>query len=197
MTEEEKARKVSAIKRINQRLTDIGKQLGKDTQYYQRFKNAILLSIPEEARTGSDTISRSEKTLDKIPNTVLADLLKFHTVGEIRKTAREQLAQDKGVKPSKISKTEVSDYIDLMDEVNKGLSKISKDDSKFYDIYWHNAGPGAKRPSYRTLKDMLDAREEAAEFRAAGNEEGAQYVENKLVKRIEAESEENWRRTFE
>lgn len=189
--------KVKDIKRINQRLVDIGKQLGKDSQYYQRFKNAILLSIPDDARTGSDTISRSEKTLDEIPNTVLADLLKFHTVGEVRKTAREQLAQDKGVKPSKISKAELNDYIDLMDEVNKGLSKISKDDSKFYETYWHNAGPGAKRPSYRTLKDMLDTREAAAEYRAAGNEEEAQYIEDKLTKRIEAESEENWRRAFE
>lgn len=189
--------KVKDIKRINQRLADIGKQLGKDSQYYQRFKNAIFLSVPDDARTGSNTISRSEKTLDKISNTVLADLLKFHTVGEIRKTAREQLAQDKGVKSSKISKTELNDYIDLMDEVNKGLSKISKDDSKFYDTYWHNAGPGAKRPSYITLKNMLDAREAAAEYRAAGNEEEAQYIEDKLTKRIEAESEENWRRTFE
>lgn len=194
--EEEKARKVSAIKRINERLAAIGREFGKDSSFYQRFKNAITLSIPEEARTGSGSISRSEKTLDKISNSTLDDLESFHTVGEIKKTAREQIAQDKGVKPSQVTQAEVKDYIDIMDEVNAYLEKITKEDSDFYRTYWNHAGVGAPRPSYTILKQMIDIREDAADLRLQGKEEEAQYIEDKLTKRIEAENEDNLGRLF-
>lgn len=187
MTEEEKARKISKIKRINERLLAIGRDpdLGKDSEFYQRFKNAIALSIPEDARTGTGTISRSEKTLDQVPDDVLDDLLKHHTVGQIKKTAREQIAAERGVKPTQVSKGEVSHYLDIMDEVTKYLSKLTKEESGFYDSYWKGR-KGLPRPSYFVLKDMMDTTETAKELRAAGNEEEAQYIEDKLSKRIDA-----------
>ena len=187
MTEEEKALKVKKIKRINERLLAIGRDpdLGKDSEFYQRFKNAIILSIPEDARTGTGTISRSEKTLDKIPDDVLDDLLRHHTVGLIKQTAREQIAAERGVSPKRISKGEVSQYLDVMDEVTKYLSKLTKEESGFYDTYWKGR-KGLPRPSYSILKDMMDTTETAKELRAAGKEEEAQYIEDKLSKRIGA-----------
>lgn len=187
MTEEEKARKVSKIKRINERLLAIGRDpdLGKDSEFYQRFKNAITLAIPEDARTGTGTISRSEKTLDQIPDDALDDLLKHHTAGEIKRTAREQIATETGRTPKEVTKGEVSSYLDVMDEVTKFLSTLTKEESGFYDTYWKGR-KGLPRPTYSILKDMKDTREEAASFRAAGNEEAAQYVEDKLSKRIDA-----------
>ena len=187
MTEEEKTQKIKNIKRINERLLAIGRdpELGKDSEFYQRFKNAILLSIPEEARTGTGTISRSEKTLDLIPDEALSDLLRHHTVGEIKRTVREQIAAETGRKPKEVTRGEVSRYLNIMDEVTKFLSTLTKEESGFYDTYWKGR-KGLPRPTYSILKDMKDTREEAASFRAAGNEEAAQYVEDKLSKRIDA-----------
>lgn len=190
MTEEKKARKVSKIKRINERLLAIGRDpdLGKDSEFYQRFKNAIALSIPEDARTGTGTISRSEKTLDKIPDDVLDDLLEHHTVGQIKKTAREQIAAERGVKSKDVTSGEVSRYLDIMDEVTKFLSNLSKEESGFYKTYWNSAGKGAPRPTYTILKDMIDTQRQSEALQLAGDTEAAKQVEDKLTKRIEAEA---------
>ena len=187
MTEEEKARKVSAIKRINERLAAIGREFGKDSELYQRFKNAITLSIPEDARTGSGTISRSTKTLDKISEQVITDLLKHHTVGQIKKTAREQIAREKGKPIKQVTSKEVSQYIDIMDKVTKYLSKLTKEESGFYQPYW-DKNKGGPRPSYTILKAMMDTTEEAKELRSMGKEEEAALVEDKLTKRRESEA---------
>lgn len=182
------AQKVSAIKRINERLAAIGREFGKDSELYQRFKNAITLSIPEDARTGSGTISRSTKTLDKISDDTINDLLQHHTVGQIKQTAREQIARDKGKSPKQVTSKEISQYIDIMDEVTKYLNTLTKEESGFYKRYWDHAGAGAPRPSYSILKSMIDSDKDAAHLRSMGKEEEASLVEDKLTKRIEAEA---------
>lgn len=188
MTEEEKARKVSKIKRINERLAAIGRDpdIGKDSAIYQRFKNAITLSIPEEARTGSGTISRSEKTLVMIPDEALDDLLEHHTLGEIKKAAREAAAAEQGIKPSQVTPDMVSDYLAAMDTVLEYLSDIPKGDSDIFATYWNSAGMGAPKPTYTILKDIIDTNNEAEELRLAGNEDEADFVEDKLHKRLKA-----------
>lgn len=188
MTEEEKARKVSKIKRINERLAALGRDpdIGKDSEYYQRFKNAILLSIPEAARTGSGTISRSEKTLDLVPDEALDALSKQHTVGDIKARAREEVAAEHGINKSQVTKEMVSDYIKTVDEVLKYLGNLTKGDSDIFDTYWRQAGAGAPKPTYTILKDIIDNKEEIDGLRAEGNEDEADYIEDKLFKRIKA-----------
>lgn len=188
MTEEEKARKVSKIKRINERLAALGRDpdIGKESEFYRRFKNAILLSIPEEARTGSGTISRSEKTLDLIPDEALDALNKQQTVGDIKARAREEVAAERGINKSQVTKGMVSDYIKTVNDVLEYLADLPKGDSEVFDTYWRQVGVGAPKPTYTILKDIIDDKKEIDELRAEGNEDEADYIEDKLFKRIKA-----------
>lgn len=187
MTELEKAQKVSKIKRINERMAEIGRKFGKDSGIYRDYKNSIMLSIPEDALTGAGTISRSEKTLDKIPDYVLNDLLMKHTAGEVMKEARKEAAEESKLSGRPIS---VEEYLGAQDFVyNLMVDDPRGEIYEAFQIYWDAAGDGAPRPSYVTLRDIILDMRSMDNMVKFGYPNEAQNIEDRLYKTIKARNE--------
>ena len=184
------AQKQSKIKRINDRLRQRRLQFGgKSSGFYLSFKNAIALAVPSQALTGEGTISTSKKTLDLIPDYVLDDLLRHHTVGEIKKEAAEAAKRESAITGKHIT---TEQYLKAQDKVEK---TIQEDGEKAYEalvIYWDTVGgrgAGAPRIPYTEWAHIIDKLYEQDAAISAGDSEAARNIEDKLRKRIEDRNE--------
>ena len=182
------AQKVSAIKRINERLAEMGRQFGKDSGIYRDYKNAILLAIPEEALTRSGTISHGAKALDVIDDQVLDDLLAKHTAGQVKKVAREEAKRESEETGEPVS---VDEYLEAMDYVYTVINDDPDEAYEAFETYWSIVGRGSSRPSYTVLRDIIETKRRADQEYDLGNKEAADNIENKLFKRLEQRNKFN------
>lgn len=185
------------IKRINDRLRQRRLQFGgKDSGLYQSFKNAIALGIPSDALTGEGTISTSKRTLDQIPDDVLDDLLRHHTVGEIKKEAVEAARRESEITGKTITPKQ---YIEAQDYVEK---IIQTDGDRAYEavtIYWDKAGgkgSGAPRIPYTEWANIINDLYDMDDAIKAGDSKAAHNIENKLYKRLEDRNEKQRARAY-
>ena len=182
------SQKVSAIKRINERLAEMGRQFGKDSGIYQDYKNAILLAIPEETLTRSGTISHGAKALDAIDDQALDDLLAKHTAGQVKKAAREEAKRESEETGEPVS---VDEYLEAMDYVYTVINDEPDEAYEAFETYWSIVGHGGPRPSYTALRDIIETKRRADQEYDLGNKEVADNIENKLFKRLEQRNKFN------
>ena len=98
MTDEEKR---SAIKRLNERLTDIARSFGADSPIYKEFLNKIKAAVgpdnmhrpPKKDHKGKkqtagdlgiEVITRGKATYQQLDEDAISALLSHHTAGELR-----------------------------------------------------------------------------------------------------------------
>lgn len=190
------AQKVSAIKRINERRAQMGRDFGEDSSLYRDFDNAIYLAIPDDALLPSGNISHGKKAMDLIDDKVIEKLLRKDTAGDIKKKAKEEAKRESEETGENVSWRDIIDAQEAVYEV------IEDDYSEFYEavkLYWGEVGKGHPKPMYSTIKEIIDAQTNIKYDQEAGNaslaEERERFIRDKLKKRIEAE--EPQRRYFE
>ena len=81
------AQKVSAIKRVNERRAEIGRQFGTDSPEYQRYNDAVN-KVAGDYLTKSGNISHGKKAVEGIDAEKLDALSQHQTAGQIKEDYR-------------------------------------------------------------------------------------------------------------
>lgn len=185
MTDEQK---VSAIKRINERKAQIKRDFGEDSSIYRQYDNAVYLAIPDDALLPSGNISHSKKAIDLINEKDLNALLRRDTSGDIKRKAKAIAKQE----TEETGKDTTWQEVILSQEIVYDTLENDYDD--FYEAvesYWKIIGKGHPKPTYTTIKGLLDSKKEEKYARESGNISIAndikRNVEDKLRKRLEAQ----------
>lgn len=200
------AEKDSAVKKINERYTDICREFGPNSTQAREYYNAMVLTFGEEnmhtaatrkskatkrktqtaGSMGIKLINRDKKMLEKIDSGNIQALLEHHTAGQIKETARREAEEE-----SKITGRNVTpdDILAAMDYVDEYLAENAEQDSEDgpFATYWKAVGNGQPRPSYMTLADIIASKEEQERLRSAGSDGEADYIEDQLIRRLEAQ----------
>lgn len=214
MAEMTRAQKDSAIKRINERYIQICREFGADSGVAKDYYHTMeLVAGSENMRIISSTTSkkgpkdnprydtgeikvhqivRNKKALDSMDPDDIQALLSKHTAGQIKKAAKEEAKrQREDTGDDSIDYNDVledMDYIyDFMDEYGYD-SKENETLKAVLDMYWESAGPLAPRPTYAQLRFLMQGQQQMRELTVNGDDEYAKNIEDKLRKRIEAES---------
>ena len=187
MTEQEKD---SAIKKINERYTDICRNFGPNSGVAKDYRNAMELTFGEDnlhrakgrkssapkkkesaADMGIDLASRDKNVLKTLDDDKLEALLSKHTAGEIRKAAKEEARQESQATGRDVSVDEVLEAMDYVYDVEE-----NDPDEIYYAIqtYWNAVGAGNPRPSYVTLRDIIENNRKVDEAYANGDVNQAQ-----------------------
>ena len=189
MTHEQK---VSAIKRINERRAQMRRDFGEDSSLYRQYDNAIQLSIPDAALLPSGNISHGSKAVDMIPDSTLEVLLRKETAGDIKKRAKEEAKRESEETGERVSWRDIIEAQEVVYEV------MENDYSEFYEavkVYWGQVGKGQPKPTYTTIKEIINSKNAVQNEITAGNYSAAANIEDKLKKRLD--SQNTVRRYFE
>ena len=191
--------KASKIKVLNERQREIGKQFGKDSQFYQDYHNALVLAVGPENINASGNIKRGPVTYALLDNETISALLRHQTAGQIRKAAQREARYQ----------SEISGDHYTADEIIKARTEMDKlyteDEDMFYEaakFYWESVG-GKKhpRPTYAQLSEIhksgIIQRVEGKikiigvrkEVNPITGEVVTSNIEDKLRKRIKAQDE--------
>lgn len=214
MEEMTRAQKDSAIKRINERYIQICREFGADSGIAQDYRHTMaLVAGTENMRIIASTttkkgpkdnpryetgeikvhqIVRNKKALDSMDSEEIQALLGKHTAGQIKKAAKEEAQhQREETGNESIDYNDIledMDYVyDFMDEYGYD-SKESETLKAVLDMYWESAGPLAPRPTYSQLRFLMHGKLQMEELKYYGDDDYAKNIEDKLRKRIEAES---------
>lgn len=137
------AQKESAIKKINERAAEIGRQYGKDSPEYEAYRNAMERAAGDYL-TRSGNISHGKKAVENIPDRYIDALLGRKTYGQTEAGYREG-AEKEGMSPS--------EYREMVNSV-KDFAKNSPADMS---AACSNAGIHAGRnASYEDLKKAIE-----------------------------------------
>lgn len=198
MTEQQKD---SAIKKINERYTDICRQFGKDSGIARDYRNSMELAVGEEnlhkaaarsssgskrresaADMGIDLISRNKSVLASVSDDDLNALLSKHTAGDIKKAAKEEAKREEEETGDRISYKDVLEAMDFVYEVEE-----DDPDEMYYAIeeYWNTVGAGNPKPTYTTLCDIIKAHRAEDKARDNGNQEKADKIRGKMLKKLD------------
>lgn len=169
------AQKVSAIKRINERMAEIGRQFGTDSPEYDRYKQAVDL-VAGDYLTPSGNISHGKKAVQGIDDVELDALSQHQTAGAIMADYR------RGAEQEGISVDEYRDLVNTVREKLAGDYWLASDaiNAAKSNGTWNVSG---RRPTYSELDAAIaqyekmeeDARSEirsatiARHFSGAGN----------------------------
>lgn len=210
----DRAKKDSAVKKINQRYIEICREFGPNSGIARDYYNTMeLVAGSENIRIVASTTSkkaprnnpdyitdeikvgqirRDKNTLDSIDWDDLEALLNKHTAGEVKKSAQEEAkrqSEDTGDDISMFDVIEDMDAVyDFLDE-NGYDSKDSDATSSVFAFYWDAVGPGAPRPTYTELRRIIEMQQKQQEMIEIGDAEAANNIENKLFKRLKATHE--------
>lgn len=199
MTPEQKDK---AVKKINERYTDICRSFGPNSATAQEYFNAMVLAFgPENMHTAQarqskakkrkeqtagsmkiKLIDRDKKMLEKIHSGDIQALLDRHTAGQIKKTVKQEAKQETEEIGRPVSEQEI---LDAMEDVND--FQLEHPDSDWYNNYWTavgGKGQGNKRPSYMTLKEMIDLYKKQEELEDAGASD-PESVWNPFTRRLQ------------
>lgn len=163
------AQKVSAIKRINERLADLGRKLGQDTSAYKDLEQSILSAIPLEfiniSESGKVSISHGKKAVKAISSNYLLELQKKPTSGDVIKNVTRNIKQEISEgndlpftlpKRGKIGLKEVKAYIKIVDEIKR---QQEEDYDLFYNAIagYYTANPlGVEKPTYTDISRRME-----------------------------------------
>lgn len=185
MTDEQK---VSAIKRINERKAQIKRDFGEDSSLYRQYSNAVDLAIPDAALLPSGNISHSKAAVDLIDADTLETLLRRETAGDIKRRAKEEARRESEETGETVTWQEI---IEAQEVVYETMEDNYGDFYSAVRLYWDKIGKGHPKPSYTTIKELIDANNAEERARSAGYVDAAndikRNVENKLTKRLEAQ----------
>lgn len=203
--------KDSAVKKINERYTDICREFGKDSIQARDYLNAMRLTFGEEnmhtaasrkPKKGSKKrkkqtaasmeikqINRDKKMLEKVDGGNIQALLEHHTAGQIKESARREAKEESEATGRDVT---LDDVLAAMDYVDEYLSENAEQDSEDgpFATYWKAVGKGQPRPSYMTLADIIRSKEEQEMLRTSGNDREADIIEDKLTKRLESQQKD-------
>ena len=198
MTDQEKD---SAIKKINERYTDICRQFGKNSGIAKDYRNAMELTFGEDnlhrasgrkssgtkrresaADMGIDVVSRNKEVLRNTSEESLKALLSKHTAGEVKKAAKEEAKREQEETGEKVSYQDVLEAMDYVYEVEE-----DDPDEMYYAIeeYWNSVGRGNPKPSYTTLRDIIKAHRAEDKALSNGNQQKADNIRTKMLKKLE------------
>ena len=200
--------KDSAVKKINERYTDICREFGKDSIQARDYLNAMRLTFGEEnmhtaasrkpkegtkkrkkqtaASMEIKQINRDKKMLEKVDGGNIQALLEHHTAGQIKESARREAEQESEATGRDVT---LDDVLAAMDYVDEYLAENAEQDSEDgpFATYWKAVGKGQPRPSYMTLADIIQSKEEQEKLRTSGNDREANIIEDNLIRRLEAQ----------
>lgn len=185
MTDEQK---VSAIKRINERKAQIKRDFGEDSSLYRQYSNAVDLAIPDSALLPSGNISHSKTAVEQIDADTLETLLRRETAGDIKRRAKEEARRESEETGETVTWQEI---IEAQEVVYETMEDNYDDFYSAVRLYWEKIGKGHPKPTYTTIKELIDANNAEERARSAGYVDAAndikRNVENKLTKRLEAQ----------
>lgn len=208
MTPQEKD---SAVKKINERYTDICREFGKDSIQARDYLNAMRLTFGEEnmhtaasrkpkegtkkrkkqtaASMEIKQINRDKKMLEKVDGGNIQALLEHHTAGQIKESARREAEQESEATGRDVT---LDDVLAAMDYVDEYLAENAEQDSEDgpFATYWKAVGKGQPRPSYMTLADIIKSKEDAQQLRDFGDNRTADDIEDALTRRLESQQKD-------
>lgn len=153
--------KVSAIKRINERLADIKRAVTSGSlpkSFYDRFRAAIDQAIPQQFLTKSGNISHGKGAVSFIKDKILQVLQSRQTRGEIRQSAKEHIREENPFDyegPDEVPESEVEEYLDDADFVN---TELTENYAEAYEILSSVFGGSTGKKSYKQLRAALEGR---------------------------------------
>ena len=200
------AEKDSAVKKINERYTDICREFGPNSTQAKEYYNAMVLTFGEEnmhtaatrqskatkrkkqtaGSMGIKLINRDKKMLEKTDSGNIRALLEHHTAGQIKETARREAEEESRLTGRDVTLDDVLAAMDYVDEYLSENAEQDSDDGPFA-TYWKTVGKGQPRPSYMTLADIIQSKEEQERLRAYGFDDEADLIEDALTRRLEAQ----------
>lgn len=214
MAEMSQAQKDSAIKRINERYIQICREFGADSgvakDYYHTMElvagseNMRIIASTTTKKGPKDNpryetgelkihqIVRNKKALDSMDPEDIQALLNKHTAGQIKKAAKEEAKRQR--EETGDDSIDYNDVLEDMDYVYDYLDEYGYDSKEndtlkaVLDMYWESAGPLAPRPTYSQLRMLIQGKKQMMDLEDMGDTEYAKNIEDKLRKRIEAES---------
>ena len=180
MTDQEKR---SAIKRLNERYTDIVREWGKDSYFAKKYKRTLEAVFGKDAFVPSKTdnkkktekekvrkgkkatesdlgiqlISRKKSVRDRASDADINDLLKQQTRGQIKQAIKEEAEEESYYRGSDVSAAEVLENIEYMGELEDDNINFYKNAKEAVTRYWDivgGKGSGNKRPSYTLISEI-------------------------------------------
>lgn len=204
MTPQEKD---SAVKKINERYTDICREFGKDSIQARDYLNAMRLTFGEEnmhtaasrkpkegtkkrkkqtaASMEIKQINRDKKMLEKVDGGNIQALLEHHTAGQIKESARREAKEESEITGRNITLDDILEAMDFVDEYLQDNNEQDSEDGPFA-TYWKRVGKGQPRPSYTVLADIIHSKERAEDLRNEGRDKAAEQVEDEMYGRIDS-----------
>ena len=200
--------KEKAIRKINERYTDIVRQFGKNSGIAKNYRNKMESVFGADnmhkaksrktsgtkrresaADLGIELASRNKEVINKVSDEELDALLSHHTAGEIKRAVREYAKEE-----SRYSEatgggpvTE-SDILEAMDYIYDLEQDDDSDLYEAYKLYWESvggAGTGAGRPDYILLMDTVkDVKAMNEAYDHHDDEEGA-AIEDQIKNRLD------------
>lgn len=180
--------KDTAVKKINERYTDICRVFGPNSNTAQEYFNAMVLAFGAEnmhtaaqreskakkrktqtaGSMGIKLINRDKEMLKDIPSGNIQALLDRHTAGQIMKTVQREAKEESAETGGYVGE---DDILSAMDQVNDFI--VDHPDSDWYENYWNavgGKGQGNPRPTYMTLSEMIFLYKQEKEREAAGDD---------------------------
>lgn len=145
------AQKVSAIKRINERLAEIGRTFGTDSPEYERYRQAVD-RVAGDYLTASGNISHGKKAVAGIDEEKLEALSQRQTAGKIKEDYK------RGAEAEGVTEEEYRDMVNNVREKMAGdywLASDAIENAKKLGI-WNVQG---RRPTYSELDAAISAYE--------------------------------------
>lgn len=223
MTDEEKR---SAIKKLNERYTDIARAFGPQSAITKEYETALRTVFGSDALHPAKTSSvnlrgrtKAKKAKDIKVKKQTAASMGLSLVSRDRKTLdrvndkeleamlRKQTAgqikrdvKEEARKESEESGVDVTpeDVLEAMDYV---YEIMADDNPEFYEackFYWENiGGKGQQRPSYTLLQDIMEGIKKADSVYQSGQKEEAHEIEAQLREKVKLRKiDDNYRWLF-
>lgn len=149
------AQKVSAIKRINERMAEIRRTFGEDSPEYERYRQAVD-RVAGDYLTPSGNISHGKKAVEGIDDVALDALSQHQTAGKIKEDYR------RGAEQEGVTEEEYRDMVNNVREKISGdywLASDAIENAKKLGI-WNVNG---RRPTYSELDAAISAYENMEE----------------------------------
>lgn len=176
MTEQEKR---SAIKRLNERYTDIVREWGKDSYFAKKYKRTLEAVFGKDAFVPSKTdnkkktdrkgekatasdlgiqlISRKKSVRDRASDEDINALLKQQTRGQIKQAIKEEAEEESFYRGSDVSTADVLENIEYLGELEDDNINFYKNAKEAVTRYWDivgGKGSGNKKPSYTLIAEI-------------------------------------------
>ena len=200
------AQKDSAVKKLNERYTEIARKFGKNSGVAKEFQNALALVFGEDslhsakgrktsgtkrrqsaADMGLKLVSRDKSVLNNVSSEDIDALLSHHTAGEIRRAAKPEAKTEtmerRKEDPHAPAVTE-RDVLEAMDYVYDLMQDDDETLYEAYQLYWGAVGKGGSKPTYTVLADIVRDLKAADRAYKDEDKERGQAIDNRIKERL-------------